>query len=58
MKFSLHIGSQISLENFSFSQLILMVKELFEKEGLPGFVKVFMQVIESKLLEGGVKCKY
>lgn len=58
MKLSLHIGAELSLENFSFSQLILMVKEVFDKEGLPGFVKVFMQQLETRLLAGGVKCKY
>lgn len=56
MKFSLHVGSQISLENFSLSQLIISIKELFATEGLPGFLKVFLQVIEFQLVAGGVKC--
>lgn len=58
MKFSLHVGSEISLENFSLSQLIIATRDLFAKEGLPGFLKVFLQVIESQLIAGGIKCKY
>lgn len=58
-KISLHIGcSEINLENFSFSQTIRITKELFDNEGLPGFVKVLMTVIESKLFEGEMKCKH
>jgi hypothetical protein len=33
-KLSLHIGSEISLKNFSFSQLIIAVKALFDAEGI------------------------
>lgn len=59
MKLSLHVGTDISLEGFSFSQLIIMTKELFDKEGLPGFVRVLMKVIEAKLLsEAEPKCKH
>ncbi len=35
-----------------------MTKELFDNEGLPGFIKVFMQIIEAKLLASEVKCKH
>jgi len=58
MKLSLHIGAEATLENFSFSQLIVITKELFDAEGLPGFIKIFMQIIEQKLLASEVKCKY
>lgn len=58
MKLSLHIGTEANLENFSFSQLIVITKELFDTEGLPGFIKIFMQIIEQKLLASEVKCKY
>ena len=36
-KLSLHIESEISLNNFSFSQLIIEVKRMFDAEGIPGF---------------------
>lgn len=53
MKFSLHVGAEISLENFSLSQLILMVGKLFVDEGMPGLVKAFLLAIESLLVQGG-----
>ncbi len=56
MKLSLHVGSEVSLENFSLSQLIIAVKDLFATEGLPGFLKVFLQVAEQRLVGSGVKC--
>ena len=58
MKLSLHVGSEISLENFSLSQLIIGVGDLFAKEGLPGFLKVFLQMVEIKLISRGIKCKW
>jgi transposase-like protein len=58
MKFSLHIGSEISLEKFSLSQLIQMIGKLFVEEGMPGLVKAFLSVIESLLVQGGVKCPH
>ncbi len=58
MKFSLHIRAEISLENFSFPQVVLMVKEVFDREGLPGFVRAFIQVIEARHLASGIKCKH
>jgi hypothetical protein len=57
MKLSLQVGAEISLENFSLSQLIIAIKDLFVQEGLPGFLRVFLQVIELQLLAGGVACK-
>ena len=38
-KISMLFGSEISLKDFSFSQLIVAVKNLFNTEGVPGFVK-------------------
>jgi|GEM_PF-4245145 len=58
MIFSLNVGAQVSLENFSFSQLIRMVKELFDSMGLPGFVNEFMKVIEKDLIQSGICCKH
>ena len=58
MIFSLNVGAQISLENFSFSQLVNMVKELFDQKGLPGFVNIFMRVIEKELIQSGISCKH
>ncbi len=58
MQFSLHIGAELSLENFSLSQLILAVKELFDREGLPGFLKAFLKIVEQKLIQSGVVCKH
>lgn len=58
MKFSLHIGAEISLENFSLSQLIQMIGKLFVDEGMPGLVKAFLSVIESLLVQSGVTCPH
>ncbi len=44
-RLSLHIGSEISLKDFSFSQLIIVVKALFDTEGIPGLVKVLVILI-------------
>jgi hypothetical protein len=49
-KLSLHIGSEISLKDFSFSQLIIAVKNLFDTEGIPGLVKVLVVLIEQMLI--------
>lgn len=46
-KLSLHIGSDVGLKNFSFSQLIVKVKRLFDCEGIPGFVKMMVILVES-----------
>lgn len=55
-EFSLRIGSEISLKDFSFSQLIFAVKQLFDTEGIPGFVKALVAVIELLVIKSGVSC--
>ena len=55
-KISMLFGSEISLKDFSFSQLIIAVKSLFDTEGVPGFVKVLVILIESLLIKSGVEC--
>jgi hypothetical protein len=55
-KLSLHIGSEISLKDFSFSQLIIAVKNLFDTEGIPGLVKVLVVLIEQMLIRSGIQC--
>ncbi len=57
-KLSLHIGSEISLKDFSFSQLIIAVKNLFDTEGIPGLVRVLVTLIEKMLLSSGVECPH
>ena len=44
-KLSLQISSEISLKDFSFSQLIFAVKHLFDNEGIPGLVKVLVSYV-------------
>lgn len=53
---ALRIGSEISLKNFSFSQLILAVKELFDTQGVPGFIGALIELIEALLLKSHVEC--
>jgi hypothetical protein len=55
-KLSLHIGSEISLKDFSFSQLIIETKKLFDTEGIPGFIKMLVIIIENMLIKNGVEC--
>lgn len=55
-KLSLHIGSEIGLQNFSFSQLIIEVKRLFDTEGIPGFIKMLVILVEGMLIKSGVEC--
>ena len=55
-KISMLFGSEISLKDFSFSQLIVAVKNLFDTEGIPGFVKALVILIESLLINSGVTC--
>ncbi|MBL7554674.1 MAG: hypothetical protein JNM24_02545 [Bdellovibrionaceae bacterium] len=57
-KLSLHIGSEISIKEFSFSQLIVAVKNLFDTEGVPGLVKVLVTLIEQMLIRSGVECPH
>ena len=55
-KLSLHIGSEISLKDFSFSQLIIAVKNLFDTEGIPGLLRVLVILIEQMLIRSGLEC--
>lgn len=57
-KLSLHLASEISLKDFSFSQLIIAVKTLFDTEGIPGLVKVLVILIEKLFIKKGVKCPH
>ena len=57
-KISMLFGSEISLKDFSFSQLIVAVKNLFDTEGVPGFVKALVILIESLLIKSGVDCPH
>lgn len=56
MKFALHLGSEISLENFSLSQLITSVKVVFDTEALPGFLKAFLSVMKMMALKAKRTC--
>ena len=57
-KLSLHIGSEITLKDFSFSQLITAVKNLFDTEGIPGLVKVLVMLVEKMLIQSGLECPH
>jgi len=46
---SLNIGSEFSLKNFSFSQLIVAVKKLMDTEGVPGLVKAMVTLVEMQV---------
>ncbi len=54
-KISMLFGSEISLKDFSFSQLIVAVKNLFDTEGIPGFVRALVILVESLLIKSGVE---
>lgn len=56
--FSLGIGSEISLKDFSFSQLIIAVKKLFDTDGVPGFIKCLVVLVESLLIKSIVQCPH
>ena len=56
MKFALHLGSEISIENFSLSLLITSVKVVFDTEALPGFLKAFVSVVEMMALKAKLPC--
>lgn len=58
MKLSLHVGAEFSLENFSLSQLVFAVKELFDNEGLPGFLSAFLKIVEQSFIQSGIACKH
>lgn len=58
---SLNIKTCLSGLSFSFDELILETKSLFEVEGIPGFLKVIIAFIDSVVVEhwkasGEVKC--
>jgi len=55
-KLSLQIGSEISLKDFSFSQLIFSVKEMFTSDGIPGFLRVLVMLIELLVIKSGISC--
>ncbi|KHD89805.1 MAG: hypothetical protein OM95_01680 [Bdellovibrio sp. ArHS] len=57
-KLSLHIGSEISLKDFSFSQLIIAVKSLFDTEGVPSLVKVLVILVEKMIMQAGIECPH
>ena len=41
-KLSMNFAAEFGLSEFSFSQLIVAVKKLFDTEGIPGFVKALI----------------
>jgi transposase-like protein len=55
---SLLIGSEFSLKDFSFSQLILAVKRLMDTEGVPGLIKALMGLVEMLVIKSGVSCPH
>lgn len=55
---SMLFSSEISLKDFSFSQLIIAVKKLFDTEGIPGFVKALVILIENLVIKSGVRCPH
>lgn len=55
---SLNIGSEFSLKDFSFSQLITAVKLLIDTEGVPGLVKAMVILVEMLLIKSGVSCPH
>lgn len=58
MKLSLHIGTAINLEDFSLSQAVQMIKNVFSSHGLPGFLSVYLAQVEATVLTQGVKCPH
>ena len=57
-KLFLHIGSDISLKDFSFSQLIISVKNLFDTEVVLGLVKALVTLLEQILIRSGIECHH
>lgn len=55
---SLNLLSEITLKNFSFSQLIVAVKSLMDTEGIPGLIKAMIILVESLLIKSGVSCPH
>ena len=57
MKISLHIGAKVELEEFSLSQAVGLIKKVFANEGLPGFLRVYLEhliVRSSQPLSGSI----
>ena len=55
---SILFSSEISLKNFSFSQLIITVKKIFDTEGVPGFVKALVVLIKVRLVGTILTCRF
>lgn len=55
---SMLFSAEISLKDFSFSQLIVAVKKLFDTEGIPGFVKALVILIENLVIKSGLQCPH
>jgi hypothetical protein len=47
---SLRVGAEVELADLSLSQLIKATKELFDREGLSGFVKFLVELIEWQIV--------
>jgi hypothetical protein len=57
-KASNKLSLQISLNNFSFSQLIIAVMRMFDAEGIRDFVNVLVTLIESIFIIAGVSTPF
>jgi transposase-like protein len=55
---SLKVGAEVSLTDLSLSQLIQATKELFDREGVPGFVKFLVELIERQIVKDQRKCPH
>ena len=55
---SMLFSAEISLKDFSFSQLIISVKNLFDTEGIPGFVKALVILIENLVIKSEIHCPH
>ena len=53
---SMNFSSEIGLKDFSFSQLIVAVKSLFDTKGVPEFIRALVILIEIILIKSGVVC--
>lgn len=58
MKLSLHIGTAVELENFSLSQAVGLIKNIFTSEGLPGFLRAYLDQVEATVLARGESCPH
>lgn len=57
-KLSMNFAAEFGLSEFSFSQLIVAVKKLFDTEGIPGFVKALIILIDNLLIKSGTECPH